>query len=118
MCQPEDFHQGGPKMVCLSAPVNPGPMYVSRADKNIWLGINLVFVPPADVLAAALLRDQLLKGSSDHLPLSSVLTLAQRADQITGHTLKEDSVAPFFLDIQKELPPSFGSIPAGHPKQH
>ena len=71
-----------------SAPVNPGPTYMSRADENIRSVIDLVFVPPADILAAAQLRDQLLKGSSDHFPLSSVLTLTQRADQITGRTLK------------------------------
>ena len=89
---------------------------MSRADENIRSVTDLVFVPPADVLAAALLRDQLLKGSSDHFPLSSVLTLAQRADQITGRTLKEDSVAPFFLDIQKELPPLSGQFPLGTPE--
>ena len=63
-----------------SPPVNPGPTYVSYADTNIRSVIDLVFVPSTYVLAAALLRDQDLKGTSDHYPLSSVLKLSNYAE--------------------------------------
>ena len=87
-----------------SPPVNPGPTYVSYADANIRSVIDLVFVPSAYVLSAAPLRDQDLKGTSDHFPLSSVIKLSNYAERIKGRTLKEDAVAPFFMQVEKEMP--------------
>ncbi|TEB14657.1 hypothetical protein FA13DRAFT_1651748, partial [Coprinellus micaceus] len=99
-----------------SAPVNPGPTYVSRADENIRSVIDLVFVPPADSLAAAPLRDQLLKGGSDHFPLSNVLPLRQNVEKITGRTLKEDAEVPFFQQIEQGIPPLRGQFQLGTPE--
>ena len=87
-----------------SPPVNPGPTYVSYADANIRSVIDLVFVPSAYVLSAAPLRDQDLKGTSDHYPMSSVIKLSNYAERIKGRTLKEDAVAPFFLQIEQQMP--------------
>ena len=87
-----------------SPPVNPGPMYVSHADANIKSVIDMVFVQPAYVLSAAPLRDQDLKGTSDRYPLSSVIKLSNYAERIKGRTLKEDAVALFFMQVEKEMP--------------
>jgi hypothetical protein len=89
-----------------SPPVNPGPTYVSRANADIRSVIDLVFLPPPDVLASAPLRDELLGGESDHVPLITVIRLDHRVDKIKGRTLKPDSGAEtmFCVYIIKKLP--------------
>jgi endonuclease/exonuclease/phosphatase family metal-dependent hydrolase len=69
-------------------PCNPGPTFVSRADPNIRSVIDLVFVSPSNVIAAAPYRREDLQGQSDHIPLSTHIPLGFTSRPLKGRTLK------------------------------
>jgi hypothetical protein len=86
-------------------PQNPGMTFVSRIDPNIKSVIDLVFVPPAEVIAWAPKRDIPLSGESDHIHLVSVMRLDQSVERLVGYTLKsEEDDTGFWSDIIRDLP--------------
>ncbi|KAJ3520391.1 hypothetical protein NMY22_g12781 [Coprinellus aureogranulatus] len=86
-------------------PSNPGPTFVSRADPNVRSVIDLMFLPPGDVIASAPERATNLQGESDHVPLTTSLPLDQVTRQHKGHTIKggSDEEAAFIFQINTGL---------------
>ncbi|KAJ3522438.1 hypothetical protein NMY22_g11892 [Coprinellus aureogranulatus] len=86
-------------------PSNPGPTFVSRADPNVRSVIDLMFLPPGDVIASAPERATNLQGESDHVPLTTLLPLDQVTRQHKGRTIKggSDEEAAFIFQINTGL---------------
>jgi hypothetical protein len=79
--------------------------FVSRADPNIKSVIDLMSMPPAEVIAWAPKRDIPLSGKSDHILLISVMHLDQSVEHLVGYTLKsEEDDTGFWSDIIQDLP--------------
>ncbi|KAJ3502935.1 hypothetical protein NMY22_g18421 [Coprinellus aureogranulatus] len=86
-------------------PSNPGPTFVSRADPNVRSVIDLMFLPPGDVIASAPERATNLQGKLDHVPLTTLLPLDQVTRQHKGCTIKGGSneEAAFIFQINTGL---------------
>jgi hypothetical protein len=79
--------------------------FISHIDLNIKSVIDLVFVPPVEVIAWAPKRDIPLSGESDHITLVSVMRLDQSVEHLVGYTLKfEEDDTGFWSDIIQDLP--------------
>ncbi|KAJ3527773.1 hypothetical protein NMY22_g9661 [Coprinellus aureogranulatus] len=86
-------------------PSNLGSTFVSRADPNVRSVIDLMFLPPGDVIASAPERATNLQGESDHVPLTTLLPLDQVTRQHKGRTIKggSDEEAAFIFQINTGL---------------
>jgi endonuclease/exonuclease/phosphatase family metal-dependent hydrolase len=65
-------------------PENPGHTYESRANVRVRSVIDLVFVMPDTTLSARVHRKVNLQEQSDHIPLSTTISLRQSLPDING----------------------------------
>ena len=70
----------------LSPPSNPGLTFVSRANRYHQSIIDLVFLPPTDVIAYAPKCLEEEQGDWDHIPLYTKIYFGRKIESITGRT--------------------------------
>ena len=84
-----------------TSPINPGPTFISRNPDLHPSVIDLIFLPPSEILIAQPMRDLNLQGLSDHILIGVMVDLGTNVPEIWRRSLKpaSDEEKVFVTDI-------------------